>query len=186
MASILCQVCRSQFDMTRRDAKYVFDAAEFICSAECLKEFIEQYDPKPLPTKGIRWFTDIEMKNQRGERTIWSRDLNEFFRSEWELIVAGFLTFSGIPYVYEGAAIKVGHAHYIPDFFLPDKNLFLEVKGLWLAGSKAKLKKVERDCSDINFIVVPWVLRRSLLTYMKTRKRAFEAGGQINGTTNCK
>jgi len=110
------------------------------------------------------------LKNQRLERQIWSKDLNEFFRSEYELIVAGFLTYANVNYVYEALSVAVGKKHYIPDFYLPDSGVLLEVKGLWMQGSKAKMKKLEKDRPDIPFLVVPWVLRKSILEYLNNGK----------------
>ena len=172
MGVVTCQVCQNQMMLTRKDTTYLFDRDDFICSAQCLLTRIHNTERQELSTTGIRWFTETEMRNQRAERQVWSRDLNEFFRSEWELIIAGFLSFIGIPYIYEGVSISIGKRHYIPDFLLTDNNLFLEVKGLWLAGSKAKMRKIQKQREDIRFLVVPWVLRKSILEYLNAGTKA--------------
>lgn len=160
--------------LTMKEMKYLYSRNDFLCSASCLRQFLLDYEQQPLPLSGIRFFTKTEIDNQRTERSVWSRDLGEFFRSEWELIVAGFLNFIDVPYLYEGVIMKIGKRHYIPDFFIPDKNLFVEVKGLWLAGSKAKIRKIHKERPDINIMVIPWVLRRSLLEYMRDGKKNLE------------
>lgn len=160
--------------LTMKEMKYLYNRDNFLCSAACLRKSLHDYEQQDLPNTGIRFFSKTEIDNQRTERSVWSRDLGEFFRSEWELIVAGFLNFIDMPYIYEGVVMKIGKKHYIPDFFLPDKNLFIEVKGLWLAGSKAKLRKIGKERPDINIMVIPWILRRSLLEYMRDGTKAFK------------
>jgi predicted nuclease of restriction endonuclease-like RecB superfamily len=150
---------------------YLYSLDNFICSGECLHTYLKTYEKKDIPANGVRFFSKMEIENQRTERNVWSRDLNEFFRSEWELIVAGFLNYIDTPYLYESVIIKINKRHYIPDFFLPDLNLLVEVKGLWLSGSKAKLRKMAKVRPDLKVLVIPWILRRSLLEYMKNAKK---------------
>lgn len=150
---------------------YLYSVDNFICSGSCLHKYLVSHQKIELPSNGVRFFSKMEIENQKTERTVWSRDLNEFFRSEWELIVASFFNYIDISYLYESVIIKIGRRHYIPDFFLPDLNLLVEVKGLWLSGSKAKLRKLAKVRPDLEVLVVPWILRRSLLEYMKNVKK---------------
>jgi hypothetical protein len=51
------------------------------------------------------------------------------FRSSWELKLAKFLDKLGYEWEYEDTEIQLDKTHsYTPDFFLPELNLFIEVK----------------------------------------------------------
>ena len=64
------------------------------------------------------------------------QDLNHFFRSRWEANVARILNFLSIEWIYEpryfclrdDRSEKVRSA-YVPDFYLPKTNEYVEVKG---------------------------------------------------------
>lgn len=67
------------------------------------------------------------------------------FRSGWEANIARLLTFLGIKWEYEPKRFFFpGGIHYLPDFHLKSSNPWdcewLEVKGLWRRGDKAKCK----------------------------------------------
>jgi len=50
-------------------------------------------------------------------------------RSGWEAKVADYLTSKNINWYYESKWIDLGNTKYLPDFYLPDLNIFIEVKG---------------------------------------------------------
>lgn len=50
------------------------------------------------------------------------------FRSRTEARWAVFLDIMGIPYLYEPEAFRLGDMSYLPDFFLPDLDVYFEVK----------------------------------------------------------
>jgi predicted transcriptional regulator len=50
-------------------------------------------------------------------------------RSGWEVKTADYLTDNGIDWYYEDVWIDLGYTKYLPDFYLPDYNIFIEVKG---------------------------------------------------------
>ena len=58
------------------------------------------------------------------------KDLNHFVRSSWEANFARILIHLSIPYEYEKHtfSLKAGDS-YTPDFFLPSKKTFYEIKG---------------------------------------------------------
>ncbi len=64
-----------------------------------------------------------------------------FFRSQFEVEVAKFLTARKIKWEYEKWTLDLGDQKYTPDFYLPEKALMLEVKGRWLGGGKKKFRK---------------------------------------------
>jgi hypothetical protein len=50
------------------------------------------------------------------------------FRSRLEARWAIFFDFVGIKYQYEIEAFEIGNINYLPDFFLPEENYFVEIK----------------------------------------------------------
>jgi hypothetical protein len=51
------------------------------------------------------------------------------FRSRTEARWAVFFTTLGVPFSYEPEGYDLGNNWYLPDFFLPQPNLWLEIKG---------------------------------------------------------
>ena len=61
-------------------------------------------------------------------------DLGHCVRSGWEANIARLLKFLGIEYVYEPKVFSIPKiGNYLPDFYLPQYDLYLEVKGHWRA-----------------------------------------------------
>lgn len=50
-------------------------------------------------------------------------------RSTWEVKTADYLTVNGVDWYYEYKWLVLDSLNYLPDFYLPDFNLFIEVKG---------------------------------------------------------
>jgi len=60
-------------------------------------------------------------------------------RSSWELFVCNLLTSYNIEWQYEPEVFDLGFATYRPDLYLPSYELWIEVKGYWWNGEKAKV-----------------------------------------------
>jgi len=64
-------------------------------------------------------------------RRFWSERLQIPFRSNWEIELAEMLTDLGIAFEYEPKRFyfQGENESYLPDFYLPDYNVWIEVKG---------------------------------------------------------
>lgn len=74
---------------------------------------------------------------------------NTFFRSAWEANYARYLDFIGVKWEYEKHSfefetIKKGTRFYIPDFYLPEDDIWVEVKGYLRNKAKTKLSRFKR------------------------------------------
>jgi hypothetical protein len=83
----------------------------------------------------------------QGYRIIGGRSV--FFRSGWEANVARILTLQNREWQYEPTtfwfeSIKRGTTSYKPDFFLPQENKYIEVKGRWDKRSLTKKKRMAK------------------------------------------
>lgn len=76
-------------------------------------------------------------------KLIWRRTVpynGLLFKSGWEVITAKWLDENDIEWKYEPAVFELPDGrHYVPDFFLPKLNSYLEVKGYLWPHSKEKM-----------------------------------------------
>ena len=78
-------------------------------------------------------------------------DLNNvFFRSSWEANIARYYNFIGVKWEFEPKTfifknITRGSVSYTPDFYLPDEDKWVEVKGWFDGKSKTKLKRFKEQ-----------------------------------------
>lgn len=99
----------------------VFDTRE-----EALKSL------KKLSRKGIK----------RGNAQFYSERLKMTFRSSWEVELAELMTELGIRWEFEPRRIyfRAEKESYLPDFWLPDYNCWIEVKGYMDKKSEKRCK----------------------------------------------
>lgn len=82
------------------------------------------------------------------------------FRSGYEYIYAEYLTSKGIKWLYEPIRFYLSKFSYTPDFFLPETNEWVEVKGYFLDKSKEKAELFEREtCVKLKFIFYEDILK---------------------------
>lgn len=79
--------------------------------------------------------------------------LNHIVRSSWELSISLLFIDNNINYEYEYKTFKLNNSTYTPDFYLPDYNLYIEVKGPVYDKQIIKMKEfVEKY--NINFLII--------------------------------
>ena len=66
------------------------------------------------------------------------------FRSTWETTFAQFLTLNNINWIYEPKAFDLGDSTYRPDFYIPEWDLWIEIKGWWRDNAKKKFKSFKK------------------------------------------
>ncbi|EOQ01009.1 hypothetical protein [Bacillus cereus] len=88
-----------------------------------IKIHLDNKSPKGKPQKkaykeGLRYYSETEAK---------------MFRSTWERELAELLTSLGITYEFEPIRYfyKAHKDSYLPDFYLPEYNTYIEVKGYY-------------------------------------------------------
>ena len=75
------------------------------------------------------------------------------FRSSFETIYAEWLIRNNINFEYEPKIFNLGNGiKYIPDFYLPRTNEYIEVKGYYSKSSKEKVKKFIQAGNKITVI----------------------------------
>lgn len=76
-------------------------------------------------------------RNHPRGKTGLRRDLGVIFRSRWEANYARILNLFGAPWIYEYKKFKTPYGSYTPDFYLPEQNVYVEVKGREFNGKQA-------------------------------------------------
>ena len=77
-----------------------------------------------------------------------------WFKSSWEANFAKWCDGSGIEWKYEPKAFKLElnnkTTHYTPDFYLPEFDLWIEVKGYWRKDAFEKYQQFQKEYKNIN------------------------------------
>ena len=174
MPTRTCKVCGEKTTIASKDLKYLHDATDFICSPECVASKIISYKDtfSGPPVKSVCSLC-IEGKDTDplGRTAAYSWKLGKAFRSEYEASVAEFLHTCAIFPVYEKYSYNVGDQTYTPDFYIESPyNCFLEVKGLFSLGKRAKLTAFLNEHPEVNFILIPWILRSQFIERTNTNR----------------
>lgn len=65
---------------------------------------------------------------------------NTWMRSTWEVKYAKYLDKNNIKWLYESKRFDLGKLTYLPDFYLPEKDLYIEIKGWFTNKAKKRFK----------------------------------------------
>lgn len=68
----------------------------------------------------------------------WSKFKGSWMRSSWEVLFAKYCLRKGIKYLYEPKRFYLGSVTYLPDFYLPETDEYIEIKGWWYRGKKKR------------------------------------------------
>ena len=99
------------------------------------------------------------------------------FRSGLEEQISDLMVELGIDHDYESTKISYQTEHfYTPDFFLPNKNIYLEAKGYWRPEDRRKIRTIRKQHPDIDLRMVfqnPYqtISKKSKTTYAQYCER---------------
>jgi hypothetical protein len=79
---------------------------------------------------------------------------NNYMRSNWEVLYAKYLDKNNIKWLYESKTFDLGNTTYTPDFYLPETNEYIEIKGWWRDIFKIKFNIFKRQYSQIKIKVL--------------------------------
>ena len=72
-------------------------------------------------------------------------------RSSWEINFSKWCDLSGIKWEYESKVFDLGECTYTPDFYLPEFDCYIEIKGYFTDYAKIKIRKFKQQYPKINF-----------------------------------
>lgn len=80
---------------------------------------------------------------------------NNTFKSSWEYNFAKYLDDRKILWFYENAKFKLSNnKNYTPDFYIPNKNKYYEIKGYWREKSKHKYDLFKKEYPNIKIVLI--------------------------------
>lgn len=83
-------------------------------------------------------------------------------RSGFEVLYANYLIDNDIPFLYEPTTLECKNkSHYTPDFYLPNENKFIEIKGTFYIHSKQE-EKIKELSDTYNISIIKWEDIKSL------------------------
>lgn len=76
-----------------------------------------------------------------------------YMRSSWEIAFAYFLDLSGIKWFYEPKRFYFKDCTYLPDFYLPEWDLYIEIKGWFHKNTKKRFNLFKKKYSNIKLLM---------------------------------
>jgi len=77
-----------------------------------------------------------------------------YFHSRWEANMARLYNFLHMKWEYEPKTFDIGGQSYTPDFYLPEKGIYIEVKNFWWKYSKERDTKFRVCYPDMKLKVI--------------------------------
>lgn len=132
------------------------------CSVECSDEALRKPRTERIATidnsermkgKNNPAFTHPETFKYKGCR--FYSDLGLRLRSGWEANVARILREMGLDFEYESRTFLLSDGStYTPDFYIPELDETIEVKGRWMGDSKEKVQKFMVEYPEVNLNII--------------------------------
>lgn len=168
-----CVECQSHIQLTTRERKYLHKETPFLCSVGCLLSAIESFPSvgklKSSQKRPYRRYSDLVVGGS--DPTRWSHYFQRRFHSVYEIEVAHLFDLNGIDFEYEEYYFPINGTIYLPDYFVREKRLFIEVKGLWQSGQRQKMTFFREYYPKVNFLLIPYTLRSKIQRYIRDRGR---------------
>lgn len=111
------------------------------CSNDCAMAVIGGRPTSPKAARG-----------KAGIRKDISRTI--YFYSRWEANITRLFNHLGIKWLYQPKTFDLGSQNYTPDFYLPDYNIYIEVKNFLWKYSKIRDRKFRKLYPDIKLILL--------------------------------
>lgn len=164
--SRVCCFCGNGHQITKRQDRHLHDRLTYFCSVHCLaRQITTALDS--TPTCRYTRFIPDDYTITNDPYAVWDKHKEMFFRSSYEKLISDFLDILGVGWMYEPYQFDVGTTIYVPDFYLPDKDIFLEVKGYWLNASRRKMSFFIQDYPKVNLILIPWNMKNDITSFVK-------------------
>jgi len=140
-------ICGNEFSVAARYKNYILPEFPVIGSTKCLIDYIRAQPYKASTPRTI-------VSSFLSPPHIYYEPLQKWFRSVFEGVFAQWLNWHKIAYRYEELTLSIHGREYTPDFYLPHNGLFIELKGLWSGGAKAKT--IATKAAGTNLLLLPY------------------------------
>jgi len=92
----------------------------------------------------------------------WSKYKGTWMRSSYEVAYAKYLDKNNIKWQYESKTFDLGNTTYTPDFYLPESDTYIEIKGYWRDDAKKKFNLFKKLYKNINLLILTEIHLKSL------------------------
>lgn len=79
---------------------------------------------------------------------------NYLMRSSWEVNYAKHLDNKNLTWEYEPKIFHCKTTKYIPDFYIKEFNLYVEIKGYWYPNARKKVEEFRECYPQLNLIII--------------------------------
>jgi hypothetical protein len=149
----VCQVCTRVQKIKQKDTKFLDKHGDYVCSVECLLGWIKQ-----SRVRSINNLPDYSGRSIRKNPYY----PNANYRSKYEQSFASVFWQMKMSFKYEFVTFFWGEKEYTPDFYFPDYECFVEVKGIWNPSNRSKYKSFRETFPEIPLIIAHWGLSSDL------------------------
>jgi len=111
------------------------------CSNKCVMEVAGGRPTSPKASRG-----------KAGIRKDISKTI--YFYSRWEANIVRLFNYSGIEWIYQPRTFDLGSQNYTPDFYLPEYNIYIEVKNFLWKYSKIRDRKFRKLYPDTSLFLL--------------------------------
>lgn len=169
-----CGNCGAELKPQKRKELAFPVASMRFCSERCLRVYV--FRQQAIPEDVIKMHGIRTAPQNWGDRNCYSTFLGVSFRSWFECGVAEHLVRTWQTQLfYEAHSLPLDNTHvYIPDFWLPEFGIWLEVKGEWRLGGKNKFERAQGILGSDRLLLIPDSYKPWF-----SRKRIQYAGSQI-------
>lgn len=153
----ICPICGKTFYACDASRHKTHNQQKY-CSLECAYKAPHKVSEKTR--QKMRNNVARLMKEGRWNRYTTGRggkreDLGHYVRSNWEANVARIFKLQGREYEFEKHSFNLSDGRiYIPDFYLPKENLYVEVKGVMLEKLLSKYNLAKKEYPQENFKLI--------------------------------
>lgn len=148
-----CRECFSNIHLRKRFCKCGKEIAKYNRTGNC----------GSCAHKGIKSPHLTQWNIQHLPKPYWTKYRNTWFRSGWEANFAKLLTFSGYKWRYEFTKFFFDNTSYTPDFYIPEWDLYIEIKGWYSNKNKRKMRRFKHLFSKINLIILTENIMKEIL-----------------------
>jgi hypothetical protein len=132
--------------------------------------------PKTEFKKGERPYPDSGFK--KGNIPQWNKgfraDVGHSVRSSWEANLCRIFRNLGLPYKYEYKQFDLGQTTFTPDFYFPNENFFVELKGRMTKRFMLQLVLMQKFFPDVKLEVIDEGTYKDLAHFWRERINNWE------------
>ena len=152
MPNIFCVQCKTLEKVSTKNWN-LYSSHDFdqVCSIDCLLTWI--VTSNRCHTQEFKY---VPSRKDMCVGHVHSGFTKSWFRSVYEKDTAEFFYRHNKHFLYEPAQFRVGKSIYIPDFYLPTCDSFVEVKGNWGASAKTKYRNFTKLFPDVRILLLDW------------------------------